>query len=59
MATVKPNHYWIFATDPTNGNLDDLYKEGWRAVQMTAYSDPNDGPTVVLLLEKTKPPQKK
>jgi hypothetical protein len=46
---VVPKNYWLYSCSTSDSNLDKLYKDGWRAVQMTASAD---GDTVILLLEK-------
>ncbi len=53
MVMAMPKHYWLYTANLANEqNLDHLYQQGWRAVQMTAL--PN-GDEVVILLEKTVP----
>jgi hypothetical protein len=51
MVLVKPKHYWLYSCSVAgeDTNLDNLYKDGWKAVQMAASAD---GETVILLLEK-------
>jgi hypothetical protein len=51
-----PKHYRLDVRSIAEGNLDQLYKDGWRVIQMTAHTD---GEHVILLLEKVAHPQKK
>jgi hypothetical protein len=55
MVQVGPKHYWLYSCGASDSNLDNLYKDGWRAVQMAASAD---GETIFLLLEKGAPPRK-
>jgi hypothetical protein len=47
-----PKQYWLRVQSLSEGNLDQLYKDGWRAVHMVLHPD---GDSVILLLERTAP----